>query len=84
MRPECLTALGLLLSAVAASPSYSQALDTDPSVKYGRGNYEASSFTNKTKPLRTRCIDEENRGRLSPVCKKYQADLQRLVRRQAK
>jgi hypothetical protein len=84
MRPAFLTAFGLLLTAMLTSPSYSEGQDTDPSVRYGRGNYESSSFTTKSKPLRIRCVDEENRGHLSPVCKRYKADLNRLLRRQEK
>jgi hypothetical protein len=73
------------LVAGAATGAQAQALDADPSVRYGRGTHETTGTFSEQKSLRTRCVAEERSGRhLSSTCAQYKADLNRLLRRQAR
>lgn len=79
-----LAAIGALVAG-AATGTHAQALDADPSVRYGRVTHEMTGTLSEHEPLRTRCVAEERRGhRLSSTCAHYKADLNRLLRRQAK
>ena len=73
------------LVAGAATGAQAQALDADPSVRYGRDTRETTGTFSEQKSLRTRCVAEERGGRhLSSTCAQYKADLNRLLRRQAR